>query len=269
MPILPHGVERHPVPGGGSRAVRIEKGDQISVQDREGLQPAELAFFAPDGSSDAGMIGATGGHDLAGMKSALSADASGARVRKALAAAGFDIGRADGVLLFAEGSRAGDMAEFEALCDGLLIVAAPGGPMAPDTQNTPTDLALYVRRANPPDPKAGRAPPDPLADPVTDLNIQPGNATAYEVKAGQYIQILDVQGRECSDFQAFDARALDRGDEREIDPTTTRSLMGSLYPSPGIYSKYWSSDQEAAGRDHTGHLRSPRHLRARVHRALL
>ena len=33
--------------------------------------------------------------------------------------------------------------------------------------------------------------------------------------------------------------------ERDIDPTTTRSLMGSLYPKPGIFSKYWTSDQEA------------------------
>ena len=32
--------------------------------------------------------------------------------------------------------------------------------------------------------------------------------------------------------------------ERDIDPTTTRSLGGSLYPMPGIYSKYYSSDQE-------------------------
>jgi len=32
--------------------------------------------------------------------------------------------------------------------------------------------------------------------------------------------------------------------ERDIDPTTTRSLMGSLYPAPGIYSKYFSMDHE-------------------------
>ena len=29
LPILPHGVERHPVPGGGSRAVQIEKGRRV------------------------------------------------------------------------------------------------------------------------------------------------------------------------------------------------------------------------------------------------
>ena len=64
------------------------------------------------------------------------------------------------------------------------------------------------------------------------------------MKAGEYIQVLDVQGRECSDFQAFSRRALDAGLERDIDPTTTRSLMGALYPKPGLLAKYFSVDQE-------------------------
>ena len=104
--------------------------------------------------------------------------------------------------------------------------------MAPEAQDAPTELILYIRRANPGAAKDALAPADPLADPMLDHNIQPGNAYAYEVKKGEYIQILDVKGRECSDFQAFSLRALDKGLEREIDPTTTRSLMGSLYPSP-------------------------------------
>ena len=244
LPVLPHGVQRYPVPGGGSRAVRIGKGDEFSVLDREGLQPVEMAFFAPDGSSDAAMIGAAGGGDGAGLKAVLSGEASGKRVRKALDAAGFDLGRADVVRLFGDGSRAGDMETFEAAHDGLLIVCAPAEPMAPDTQDTATEIVLYIRRANPGDGKEDRAPPEPLADPLVDFNIRPGDATAYEVQAGQFIQVVDVKGRECSDFQAFSARALDRGLEREIDPTTTRSLTGLLYPEPGLFSKYFSVDHE-------------------------
>lgn len=245
LPILPHGVERHPVPGGGSRAVPIEKGDEFSVMDREGLQPCEIVFFAPDGTSDAGMIGAKGQGEAKGLERALSwGDASGRRVQAALKKSGFDLGEADAVKVFDGASRPGDMETFHAATDGLLIVCAPGGPMIPEAQDAPTEIILYIRRANPSEGKGGMAPPDPLADPLQDMNIQPGHATAYEVKAGQYIQILDVQGRECSDFQAFSMRALDKGDEREIDPTTTRSLMGSLYPAPGIFSKYWTVDHE-------------------------
>lgn len=244
LPVLPHGVERHPVPGGGSRAVRIEAGDEIWIVDREGMQPAELTLFAPDGRSDAGMLGRRGEGSPAGLQAALAADPSGRRVLRALEAAGFDIGRADCVRLFEGGSRAGASETLHAASDGLLVVCAPGGPMAPDAQTPPTEILLYVRRARPGNAKGGLAPPDPLAEPLLDLNIQPGEARGYEVRKGQFIQILDVQGRECSDFQALSLRALDRGLERDIDPTTTRSMTGRLYPEPGIFSKYWSVDQE-------------------------
>lgn len=244
LPILPPGVERHPVPGGGSRAVPLFAGDEITVVDLEGLQPAELVVFGPDGASDAGMIGAKGRGAPAGLKAALSSEPSGRRVLAALTKSGFDIGRADAVLVFADGSRPGDSASFTAAVDGLLVVCAPGGDMAPDAQDAPTDIALYLRRAKPVLGKQGLAPPEPLADPLCDLNILPGEAKGYEVRAGQYIQVLDVQGRECSDFQAFSHRALDKGLEREIDPTTCRSLLGTLYPMPGVASKYFSSDHE-------------------------
>ena len=245
LPVLPPGVERHPVPGGGSRAVPVFMGDEITVLNTEGLQRGELVFFAPDGTSDAGMLGTGGEGRPEGTLAVLaSGSRSGAAVLKALAAAGFDLGRGDGVPVFAGQAMAGDMESFQAASDGLLLVAAPGGPMAPEAQDTPTDLVLYIKRANPEAAKETLAPPDPLADPLLDLTIQPGTARAYEVKKGAYIQILDVQGRECSDFQAFSLRALDKGLEREIDPTTTRSLMGSLYPAPGLFSKYWTVDQE-------------------------
>jgi len=244
LPILPPGVERHPVPGGGSRAMPVFKGDEISVLDREGLQPGELVLFAPDGRSEAGMLGRTGvGRPEATIATLANGSASGAKVLRALETAGFDLARAEGVPVLGD-TRPGDTETLQVATDGLLICAAPGGPMAPEAQNAPTELILYIRRADPKMAKDALGPPDPLADPLLDANIQPGQAYSYTVAAGDYIQILDVKGRECSDFQAFSRRALDKGLEREIDPTTTRSLMGSLYPAPGIFSKYWSVDHE-------------------------
>ena len=244
LPVLPPGVERHPVPGGGSRAVPVFAGDRVTLRDQQGLQPGEMVFFAHDGRSDAAMIGAEGHGRPEGVLSVLSNGAAGgARVRAALAAAGFDLAWGDAVRVFPRGSRPGDSADFVVACDGLLIVAAPGGPMRPEAQNPPTELILYIRRANPAPGKASVPPPDPLADPLAEQNIQPGQAHAYTVKKGEFIQIIDVQGRECSDFQAFSLRALERGVECDIDPTTTRALMGALYPAPGLASKYWSVDQ--------------------------
>lgn len=245
LPILAPGVERYPVSGGGSCSVQIEKDDEICVLDREGLQPVELVFFAPDGTSAAAMLGAENCGAPTGLQKALSnGDSSAAKVLHALNTAGFDLGQAEAVRVFQDGSKAGDMATFHATNDGLLIVHTPAEAMLPEEQNPPTEVTLYIRRASPPEGKGEHTPPPPLADPLCDINILPGNAKSYEVKAGQYIQILDVQGRECSDFQVLSQRALDKGLEREIDPTTTRSLMGKLYPAPGIYSKYFSMDHE-------------------------
>ena len=245
LPILPHGVERHPVPAAGSRAVPVFKGDEISVLDRNGLQRGELVMFAPDGGSDAGFLSRKGRGRPDGVIATLSdGSPSGARVLKALAAAGFEIDRGDAVSVLGDDGRPGQSETMAAQCDGLLICAAPGGPMRPEAQNAPGELILYIRRANAGEGKPDVGPPDPLADPLSDINIQPGNAVAYEVGKGAFIQLIDVKGRECTDFQAFSRRALDNGIEREIDPTTTRSLIGSLYPNPGIYSKYWSVDQE-------------------------
>ena len=245
LPILPHGTERFPVPGGGSRSVPIGPGDEILVVDLQGNQTAELVFFLPGGESDAGALSATSAGRPEGTISVLgNGSQTGRKVLGAMDAAGFDIGRAKAIRTLGNGSRAGDHSEYVASMGGLLVVSAPGGPMLPHEQDAPTDLALYVRRANPGPVLETLAPPDPLADPLIDINVQPGEAKCYRVNAGDFIQILDVQGRECSDFQAFSLRALDERREREIDPTATRSLMGSLYPAPGMFAKFYNVDFE-------------------------
>jgi len=245
LPILQHGVERHPIPGGGTRVLSISAGDEICLLDPQGLQSGELVFFTPDGKSDVSTLGATKSVLPHGTIAALGADdVSAKRVLKALKTAGFDLAKAQALNIFEEGSISGAMHTVHAAKDGLLIACAVGQPMLPEAQDAPTELIMYVRRANPDDAKEVFVAPDPLGDTVVDANIDPGSAYVYEVEAGQYIQILDVQGRECSDFQAFSRNALDKGLEREIDPTTTRSLVGSLYPAPGIYSKYFSVDHE-------------------------
>jgi len=245
LTVLEEGVERHPVPGGGTRVLSITAGDEISVLDPEGLQSAELVFFTPNGKSDVSVLGGSAASAPTGTLAALSANEPSARkVRQALQLSGFDLAKAEAITVFGEGSRAGAMHTLHASADGLLLVCAVGQAMLPEAQNTPTDIILYVKRSNPAEAKDVLVAPAPLGDTLIDVNVQPGAAHAYEVRAGQYIQVLDVQGRECSDFQAFSARALDRGLERDIDPTTTRTLMGSLYPAPGIFSKYFSVDQE-------------------------
>ena len=96
VPFLPHGVERHVIPGGGSRGIKIDKGDKITLVDKEGLQIAEMVFFAPDGISDAGMLGLKGVGKAKNIINTLSSgDLSGKKVLIALDKSGFDIINAD------------------------------------------------------------------------------------------------------------------------------------------------------------------------------
>ena len=113
-------------------------------------------------------------------------------------------------------------------------VAAPGGLSVVEGGIPATDLQLEIARANPVRDDLEPVLPDPLADTRLDFQVDPASALAYEVKAGEYIQIIDVQGRQCSDFLAFSEPKLQQGKERGLDSTTTRSLMGNAYPAPGL-----------------------------------
>lgn len=243
LPILPPGTERHHVPGGGSRAVQIAPGDEVIVVDREGGQRGELVAFGRDGRADAGLLGARATGPATGLQDALMASRSGTAVASVLKKAGCDLDSAQAIAVHGPESRPGDSATFIAQGEALVVLAAPGGPMAPQAQDVATDLYLYIRRPKPRN-SGLHLPPDPLADPLLDRTILPGQAFVYEVPAGAYIQILDVQGRECSDFQAFSTRSVDKGVAREIDPTATRSMTGSIYPMPGLHAKYWNTDLE-------------------------
>src|SRR5262245_55620056 len=86
---LPPGVERYRVRGSGSVTVRIFAGDEITLTDLEGLQPAVLAAVDASGRPDAGILG-------------IAANSG-----------------TETVTVFGEGSRAGEQARFTATRDGI------------------------------------------------------------------------------------------------------------------------------------------------------
>ena len=85
--------------------------------------------------------------------------------------------------------------------------------------------------------------PDPLMDPVEEIFVKRYTAMSYEVQEGDFIQVIDIYGIQCSDFIAFDADKLHKGQELGIDTTNSRYLMGSAYPLPGLHSKYYDENQ--------------------------
>ena len=109
-------------------------------------------------------------------------------------------------------------------------------------------------------PASGRMVlPDPLGRVREEFTVPRGTARAYEVAKGEYIQVIDLEGQQCSDFQAIRVRGLDRDEELAIDSTATRSMVRRAYPGPGLFDKFYDASlapllqviQDSCGRHDT------------------
>ncbi len=98
-----------------------------------------------------------------------------------------------------------------------------------------------------------------LGHPREEFLIKRGTALAYEVAKDELIQVIDLEGKQCSDFMAMNASALARGVEWHIDSTVTRSLVGGAWPVPGLFDKFFDQqmtpllavEQDTVGRHDT------------------
>jgi aminomethyltransferase len=148
------------------------------------------------------------------------------------------------VELFGPESRPGSEETLRADREAVVRVEAPAGTPVVEGGVPASELQLEVVRATPVRGELEAVLPDPLAEPRLDFQVDRASALAYEVRAGEFVQVIDVRGRQCSDFLAFSSAHLQEGRERGLDATATRSLMGNAYPQPGLYSKFFTTDLE-------------------------
>jgi glycine cleavage system T protein (aminomethyltransferase) len=216
------------VRAGGATVVPLRGDDRLTVRDPDGAQPAELTVLAPDGREDPGALG-------------IRFDAPATTPEAFLHEAGApgDVGC---LRLFGPDSPPGAQQSFLVERDAVAVIGAPAGRLI-DGAPPSSDLVVEVRRAVPRALEDVELPA-PLAEPRLDFRVDRATAESYEVRTGEYIQVLDVQGRQCSDFLAFHAGKLQRGLERGLDATTTRTLMGNAYPMPGLHGKFYDADMD-------------------------
>jgi aminomethyltransferase len=234
-------LESHWVRPGAATAVRLEAGDELAVVNRDGGQIAELTVLDAEGGEDAAAIGARADVDASVLRGVLATGAADGFLA-ALHGEGLVPHDAQALRLFDAGTPPGTVQRFAVERASTAIVAAPGGRVV-EGDWPPSPLLIEVRRAVPREPVEVELPP-PLAEPRLDFRVDRASAAGYEVRAGEYIQIIDVQGKQCSDFLAFNRPKLENGIERGLDATTTRSLMGAAYPQPGLYRKSFDVDMD-------------------------
>jgi len=221
----------HFVPGRGACLFTVQPGLGAVIVDLEGLQPAVL--FVPNGET--AILNLSASSLAAATLPAFAAEYCDVDAQTSLSAAcaeGFDTAR--GYQVFSETGAPGRSAAIEVSSPVRCLLIAPGKKMEPQDQSPATMLKVTLSASS-------IEPPPPLALPKLDIRVAAATASAYRVAAGDYIQIVDIAGKQCSDFIAFDAAALAAGEERGIDATATRTLMGQAMPRPGLHSKYFDA----------------------------
>ena len=257
--MLGPGVERYRVTGGGATVLALDAGDELEVVDPEGRQRCELVAFDAGGRSDPSLLGGDGAAGSGNGRHAASSSAPAAlgilsaelqdarRVRAGLERAGIDLTalRAATPLRVLDGDTSpGARTRVVAHADVACVVVAPGEPMSAHGGAPPTDLIAYVHRREAGTAETEPLLPAPLADPSQDFIVPRSTASAYEVAKGDWFQVVDVEGRQCSDFQCFAVVDLESGNELSLDATITRTLMGASCPAPGLYSKFFNTKMQ-------------------------
>ncbi|MES1180126.1 MAG: aminomethyltransferase, partial [Hyphomicrobium sp.] len=188
---LEPGVERYVLKGGGTGVYELDKGDRIEITPLEGGQVVEIAAFAPGGKSDLGALGLKGKAKPTGIQKALEADTEDAqRVRFGLFRRGLDLGRVKAARVLGADSVPGDVVALQAEKSVLVVLGAPAEPMVVWDQTPATDILVFIQRANPRLLNDAKLP-DPIAEPRLDIRINIASAESFEVREGEYIQIID------------------------------------------------------------------------------
>ena len=243
--VLPPGVERYIVNGGGLTGIQILPDDEIEIINNEGNQICEIAVFNKDGKSDLSLLSLKEVKDNSEIKKILSTkDESSRIVAYQLKKRNLDIKNSKSSIVFDKDTTWGEKLNFKSKDKCYCIFAAPGPSMLIHEQNPPTDLTIFIKRSNIINDKEHSIIPDPVFDPLNETNIDKQTAISFEVKEGDYIQIICPTGRQCSDFVAFDTAKLEKGIEKGLDWQTTRTFMGNTFPGPGLYSKFYDTDHE-------------------------
>ena len=242
---LPPGVERYVVEGGGLTGIQILPDDEIKIINNEGNQICEISVFNKDGKSELAILGLKEIKDNSEIKKILfKKDETSLQALLQLKKRNLNIEKSKSSLIFDKETKAGEKIKFKSKDKCYCIIAAPGKEMIVHEQNPSTELTVMVKRSIMREDKDFSLIPDPVYDPSNEINIARTTANSYQVKEGDYIQVITPTGRQCSDFIAYDTSKLDKGKENGLDWQTTRTFMGHTFPGPGLFSKFYDVDHE-------------------------
>ena len=243
--VLPPGVERHVVNAGGLTGLQIFPDDEIEIINDEGNQICEIVCFDKDGKSELGILNQKENSKKSFIKEILNRkDESSLVTNLQLKKRNLDINKSKSSILFDDKTPSGEKIKIKSKDKCYVIFSAPQNDMLVSEQNPSSDLTIFIKRAKIVNDKELSIIPDPVYEPNYEKNIDRETAISFQVKEGDYIQVISPAGRQCSDFVAFDTKKLDKKIEKGLDWQTTRTFMGNTFPGPGLFSKFYDTDHE-------------------------
>ena len=101
--VLPPGVERYLVKGGGLSVISLDPEDKVEITDTEGKQKCEIIVFNKDGKPDCSLLGLKEKNDSKNIKKILSdKNESAFQAASALKKRNLDVGKAKASILFSD-----------------------------------------------------------------------------------------------------------------------------------------------------------------------
>ncbi len=238
---LPLGVERYYVKGGGISVLEIKPEDKLEIINNEGKQVCEVLVFNLKGKPDLSILNLKENANGEFSKKTISKDK---KISKLLKNKNLEINKSKSSIIFKEDCLMGEKITLKSKDKCTVVIAAPGECMNIHEQNPATDLTVFLNKYSFEEADEEFILPELLHDPLQEKFVKRRTAETYLVKEGEYIQIIDPAGRQCSDFLAFDTKKLNSGIESIISATATRTFMGAAYPMPGLFSKFFDAYHE-------------------------
>jgi aminomethyltransferase len=188
---LPPGVERYIVEGGGLTGIQILPDDEIEIINNEGNQICEISVFNKDGKSELTILGLKEIKDNSEIKKILfKKDETSLQALLQLKKRNLNIDKSKSSMIFDKDTKAGESIKLKSKDKCYCIFAAPGNQMLVHEQNPSTELTVMVTRSKVKKEKEFSIIPDPIYDPSEERNIARTTSIGYQVKEGDYIQVI-------------------------------------------------------------------------------
>ena len=185
---LPPGVERYFVRGGGLSVIEASPQDKIEIINEEGKQVCEIIVFNSKGKSDLSILNLKENANGDFSKKTISSDE---KIFKLFKKKKLDISKAKSSIIFNQDCLMGEKIILTSKDNCVVMIAAPADDLNVHKHNPPTDLTIFLNKAKFTDKEEQFILPDPLSDPIIEQLVKRRTAETYEVKEGEYIQIID------------------------------------------------------------------------------